>query len=904
MMWALVWATALPAFAQTFSITQFGVEEGGGVQITHESDGASYYILYRGSDLFTISAPRALHLGAVASQQFNDSAPGQTAVFYRILKIPQSQPRDVDGDGIDDLYELRHPGILNALNSQDATLDSDSDGISNLEEYRRGTDPAGGGGGPILLTAPDSNSTFNAPSDIALSVAGVDAATVRVEYFAGSTLVATGTSSPFSAVWRGAQPGDYDVRAEAVTAAGARRASGVAKVVVNIQAPILGALPAATPAQSIVVRGQALAGSRVEIDGGLEQKFVTASGTGSFEINLPLRPNRLNRLFVRCISTTGRTSPLNTVDILQDAQPPTLFVDFPPNNSEVSAESVVIAGRVGDLLSGFMGLGVKVGGETANVVVGIGPNGTFERPSVPLVLGRNVIQVTATDEHGNATSRELVLNRIELGGAVLKALSGDGQKGPVHNPLPEPVAVQVQAADGSPMANKVVSFEVVRSDGRLKTSRVEAGQGQTSVQITTDSAGIAAVFWVMGSDAGCGNNRLSVKSKDISGTVFFCASATPQPASQINIGTGNNQIVEAGSFATEALRAWVNDSCNGVPNLPVTFTVLEGDGLLYETKPAPGAAVAGRKVITVNSVLTGHSSAFLQLGPGAGVNVVSANFAGNKTDPAVFRLTGLARAASGVTSLSGVVLDNAEAPVGGARCTLQAGGRNYVTTSDRSGNFQFTDIPSGSAHLHVEGLLADTRSGEPIAQGTYPALAYTLALIPNTKNVMPAPVLLPRLNPQNARIYDGTHDVVLTCEGISGLRMIVKAGSMRRPDGTAPNPSNPAVLALNQVHHDDIPMPMPDGASPPFAWTLQPAGSTFDPPIRIEYPNMSGLPAGAIAYFLSFNHDTERFEIVASGHVLKDGSKIVSDPGVGLSLAGWGCNCPPYSVTGGCGNCN
>jgi len=109
---------------------------------------------------------------------------------------------------------------------------------------------------------------------------------------------------------------------------------------------------------------------------------------------------------------------------------------------------------------------------------------------------------------------------------------------------------------------------------------------------------------------------------------------------------------------------------------------------------------------------------------------------------------------------------------------------------------------------------------------------------------------------------------------------------------------------LNQVHHDDIPMPMPDGASPPFAWTLQPAGSTFDPPIRIEYPNMSGLPAGAIAYFLSFNHDTERFEIVASGHVLKDGSKIVSDPGVGLSLAGWGCNCPPYSVTGGCGNCN
>ena len=107
-------------------------------------------------------------------------------------------------------------------------------------------------------------------------------------------------------------------------------------------------------------------------------------------------------------------------------------------------------------------------------------------------------------------------------------------------------------------------------------------------------------------------------------------------------------------------------------------------------------------------------------------------------------------------------------------------------------------------------------------------------------------------------------------------------------------------ISLNQVHHDQIPMPIPDGASPPFAWTLQPGGAVFDPPIEIEYPNMSGLPAGSIAYFLSFNHDTERFEIISSGHVQADGATIVTDPGSGLTLAGWGCNCPPYSVTGEC----
>lgn len=139
--------------------------------------------------------------------------------------------------------------------------------------------------------------------------------------------------------------------------------------------------------------------------------------------------------------------------------------------------------------------------------------------------------------------------------------------------------------------------------------------------------------------------------------------------------------------------------------------------------------------------------------------------------------------------------------------------------------------------------------------------------------------------------------------GVEGLRMIVKAGSMTRADGSIPSPTDPATLSLNQVHHDNVPMPMPDGVAPPFAWTLQPGGAHFDPPIEIFYPNMTGLAPGQIAYFLSFDHDTGQFEIVASGSVTDDGNEIVSDPGAGLSVAGWGCNCPPYSVTGKCRNC-
>ncbi len=48
--------------------------------------------------------------------------------------------KDTDGDGIDDGYEVAYG--LNALNSSDATQDHDGDGSSNFEEYMAGTDPS------------------------------------------------------------------------------------------------------------------------------------------------------------------------------------------------------------------------------------------------------------------------------------------------------------------------------------------------------------------------------------------------------------------------------------------------------------------------------------------------------------------------------------------------------------------------------------------------------------------------------------------------------------------------------------------------------------------------------------------------------------------------------------------
>ncbi|WP_226668071.1 hypothetical protein [Microbulbifer aggregans] len=65
------------------------------------------------------------------------SAPTQGASMSSKIQLVGSD--DSDGDGMSDTYELAYK--LNPYSDADASLDSDSDGLSNLEESTRGTDP-------------------------------------------------------------------------------------------------------------------------------------------------------------------------------------------------------------------------------------------------------------------------------------------------------------------------------------------------------------------------------------------------------------------------------------------------------------------------------------------------------------------------------------------------------------------------------------------------------------------------------------------------------------------------------------------------------------------------------------------------------------------------------------------
>ena len=131
-------------WSQEFQITEISIGTNGVARLQHEANTNTYYLLLRGNELNAIHSPADVALGTNQFGQLTDptNALSQTAAFYRVLGVPLNQPFDLDGDGIDDVFELRHRLFLNPLDKFDAFLDFDGDGFSNLREYQDSSDPA------------------------------------------------------------------------------------------------------------------------------------------------------------------------------------------------------------------------------------------------------------------------------------------------------------------------------------------------------------------------------------------------------------------------------------------------------------------------------------------------------------------------------------------------------------------------------------------------------------------------------------------------------------------------------------------------------------------------------------------------------------------------------------------
>lgn len=647
--------------------------------------------------------------------------------------------------------------------------------------------------------------------------------------------------------------------------------------------PTIGSEPPPTSSPSVELNGAAPGAATVVVEGPGGSAEAPVIGD-SFAVVTPLAPNTINNIFVTAVGPTGATSSPVAIQVVMDAEPPTIAIGFPASGQELSESSVDVVGQVYEFLTPLDGVIVKVNGIPASVDPA---SGAFAASSVPLDLsGTTILIATAVDSLGNQGQATIGVDYVPIvpGVPTLGLVNGSGQAGPVGQELPIAVTARVEHGDGAPFVGKLVRFEVVASDGGV-AAQAGAATATQVLQLATDGAGEATAWWTLGSNAGVASQRLAISSSGVSNDLSVTANAVAAAPVQIQVGSGDDQSAGVGDSLPLPLVVRVTDGQNPIPGIAVSFAVAEGDG-----------SFAGREQVVVTTNSQGRASVAFALGTAPGVNRVHASIAAKGlSNPAIFSARALESKVGAPTRFVGRVVDNSERPIGGAACVLHVGGVTLPEVlSGADGSFAFDEIPAGVAALFVNGLGATSLDGHPIPQGTFPALEFeNLVVVPSAVNRLVGPVRLPELDSANARTYDGTSDVELTVAGVPGVTFLVVAGSMTLPDGSVPTAADPAILSLNQVHFDEIPMPLPDGFAAPFAWTLQPGGAAFDPPIAVAFPNFRGLPPGSVVPLQSFNHATGRFESIGFGAVTPNGARIDSTPGSGISLSGWGSAPPP-----------
>lgn len=249
------------------------------------------------------------------------------------------------------------------------------------------------------------------------------------------------------------------------------------------------------------------------------------------------------------------------------------------------------------------------------------------------VVGQQQVYVTATF---NASSPAVFSATATEPQRQLLSQSGDRQTGTVNQALAQPFVVKVQDYRGNALANIKVTFSVISGGGKLST--------QTSLDVLTNSSGLASATAVLGTAAGDTNNVFHATVSDAQGSpVIFKAGARAGAAAQLIEVSLNNQTGKVHRALTRPFTVKVVDAyANPVAGHQVEFAVTAGSG-----------SMGGLTTYRPYTDATGYASATLTLGTAVGVNTVSVSAAGLQGSPVVFSATALAGTPFLFTEVSG-----------------------------------------------------------------------------------------------------------------------------------------------------------------------------------------------------------------------------------------------------------
>lgn len=197
----------------------------------------------------------------------------------------------------------------------------------------------------VSITAPAGGSSFFPPATIRVSASAADSdgAIQRVEFYAGSTLIGTASSSPYSVVWDNVVAGNYVLSAVAVDDRGGATTSATVSVAI-LSGPSLTIIePAVDPtsgiasgAGSVYVRGTVNAppNSAVVVNG----KIAIIDDAGQFHVNnVPLGGGMTD--ITATVTTQDGVSSSESIDVNDSGAAP--FTVVPDSDWGLKQKQVI-----------------------------------------------------------------------------------------------------------------------------------------------------------------------------------------------------------------------------------------------------------------------------------------------------------------------------------------------------------------------------------------------------------------------------------------------------------------------------------------------------------------------------------------------------------------------------------
>ncbi len=229
-------------------------------------------------------------------------------------------------------------------------------------------------------------------------------------------------------------------------------------------------------------------------------------------------------------------------------------------------------------------------------------------------------------------------------GAAQRArlLSGDGQSAPVLTPLPQPIEVQVLAADDRPVSDYRLTFYTADVGGRLSaTGRFD--DADSIATAATDAQGTARIYWRLGRKAGL--QRLQIDAGAVAGPPLIVeAQARSGPPALLLKLSGDRQTAVVGRRLPQPLQVRVVDAAtNPVADCAVRFV-----------SQAAGGSFDGAPETVLKTNDGGEAAAFYTLGTKAGGQTIAAAIvSGIAGSPAEFEAIALPASAAYLTAYAG-----------------------------------------------------------------------------------------------------------------------------------------------------------------------------------------------------------------------------------------------------------